>query len=319
MQSHQIEEWVLRVIDAVKNGHRVEDCRVELKRAWIEPKKAAARLAAHANAMGGDSILWVFGVDEHGLTGIDGDDLAEWWPQVTKCFDGIPPAIRDIRMMVDQFPIVAMVIETERLPFVIKSSEGGVPERWVPWREGTRTRSATRDELVRLLSPLAVMPEFEVLSVKLTSRFPKTGAEEKESEQEQKLDLHGRIYVTPLNRDRLVFPFHKVSATIRDSDRRHIFTFPTVDLTLPVTASIAAHGFGEMSATLHASSSELVVEGPGLFETRARVGISGNLPDKKLIIEIGISPSRFTRRVLLMAEINPKTDSDGNRVWTFSA
>jgi hypothetical protein len=52
MTRTEIEAWALRVIDSVKAGAPNEDSRVELKREWIEPKKAARRLAAHANAAG---------------------------------------------------------------------------------------------------------------------------------------------------------------------------------------------------------------------------------------------------------------------------
>jgi hypothetical protein len=41
MNSLQIESWALRVIDCVDASQPNEDTRIELKREWIGPQKAA--------------------------------------------------------------------------------------------------------------------------------------------------------------------------------------------------------------------------------------------------------------------------------------
>jgi len=64
MKPSQIEAWALNVIARVINGQPNEDSRVELKSEWIAPPDAARRIAAHANAAFGDSILWIIGVDQ---------------------------------------------------------------------------------------------------------------------------------------------------------------------------------------------------------------------------------------------------------------
>ena len=88
MRAHEIEAWVQRVIEALKDKGRVEDCRVELKRDWINERKAAEWIAGHANSICGEPCLWIFGLDENqGLVGVKTDDLAVWWPQVKSFFD----------------------------------------------------------------------------------------------------------------------------------------------------------------------------------------------------------------------------------------
>lgn len=64
MRTHELENWVLCLIERVNVKQGVEDTRVELKTEWIEPKKAAWGLAGHANAASGEPVLWVIGVDE---------------------------------------------------------------------------------------------------------------------------------------------------------------------------------------------------------------------------------------------------------------
>ena len=64
MKALAIESWALRVLERVGNRQSVEDSKVELKAKWPDPVKAARRIAGHANAARGESILWLIGADE---------------------------------------------------------------------------------------------------------------------------------------------------------------------------------------------------------------------------------------------------------------
>lgn len=161
-------------MDAVHEGNSVEDSRVELKGDWIEPHKAARRLAGHANSARGEPILWIIGLDEQvGVVDLDHDDLAEWVPQVEAYFDGISPSLTELVVPTENGPVLALAFETDRAPFVTKNpvfgQPGGGPVAWeVPWREGTAVRSATRAELIRLLAPLEAFPDITVLGASVT-------------------------------------------------------------------------------------------------------------------------------------------------------
>jgi hypothetical protein len=77
MRPHEIERWTLNVIDRVNARQPNEDQRVELKSEWIDPYKAARRIAGHANSAHGEPILWLIGVDEEdGVVGANMVDLA---------------------------------------------------------------------------------------------------------------------------------------------------------------------------------------------------------------------------------------------------
>lgn len=247
MKTHEIENWALNVIDRVNAKQPNEDQRVELKAEWIEPHKAARRIAAIANAARGVPVLWLIGVDEeNGVTGAALVDLASWYPQVESQFDGITPDITPVNVSVAGNTIVALLFETERAPFVVKVK--GTDRLEVPWRGNTSTRSARRDELLRILSPLQRLPDFEPLGASLGVDSAGGG----------RLSWHAavKLYVTPRDEGRVVIPFHRCSGElsfIPHQNFRHQFT------------KIALTSFSPNSATAVYSDAEVVLNGPGML------------------------------------------------------
>jgi hypothetical protein len=152
--------WARAIIKAALSNQPIEDSRVELKSTWIEPDKAAHRLGAHANAARGDKILWLVGIDEknHTIASIDSQELGVWYQSVERHFDGFAPRLLvDVNIELEQGIVVALCFETAReAPYVIKNSKpgGGYPQFIVPWREGTRLRAASREDLLRILLPI---------------------------------------------------------------------------------------------------------------------------------------------------------------------
>jgi hypothetical protein len=172
MLSQQIEGRVLNLVDRVVQGARVEDFRVECKADWPPTARAARRIAGHANAARGEPILWIIGLDEdgHRVTGASDVELADWWPQVTACFDeGIKPGLTPLVVPVGpEHSVVVLYMTTERAPYVVnRQEEQGPFEREVPWRDGNRTRSAHRHELLRVLVPAVTPPEATAVKLEL--------------------------------------------------------------------------------------------------------------------------------------------------------
>jgi len=165
----ELEAWALRIVDQVGRQVRIEDTRVELKSDWLDPKRAARRLAGHANAARGSTILWIIGLDETaGIVGISGADFAIWWGQMQSEFNELAPSVTNLVVPVQGKEVVALAFDTSRAPLVVKnpafgSQGGGSVSLEVPWRDGTSTRSATRSDLIRLLEPLLRLPEITVL------------------------------------------------------------------------------------------------------------------------------------------------------------
>lgn len=157
----------MQAVDAVKAGASPEDDRIEFKREWPSPEKAR-QLAAAANQAHGDHVIYVIGIDESDGTvhPVTGTDPATWWAQFEARFDEVAPdLVRHINVNVSsEERVVALLFRTDRAPYVVKVTNAGAVEREVPIRSGTRTRSAKRHELMRLLLPSLSVPRLSTVA-----------------------------------------------------------------------------------------------------------------------------------------------------------
>ena len=253
MTTEQIEAWARAVIDRVKRGEHNEDGRVELKAAWpSDPRDAARKIAGQANAAAPEPILLLVGVDEKkGVVGADRLNLADWHEQVRAHFDNAaPPLLRDHAFDLDGRTVVALLFETDAAPFVVRTGIAGAVTHEVPWREGTRTRSAGRADLLRVLSPLQRLPDVEIVwgRVRLhpTSRV---------AEGELRLlDAVMCVYVVPRTTNGTIVAKHRTAIRLGLGDTRWF--------TLPVR-------FGSDSPSIRIAGKDAVVEAPGAMTIEA--------------------------------------------------
>lgn len=170
MNTTQFEAIVIQAVDALRSEASPEDDRIEFKRGWPTPDKAR-QLAAAANQAQGDHIIYVIGVDERDGTvhPTDGTDPATWWTQLEARFDQVAPElVRHINVQVSSDEhVVGLLFRTDRAPYVVKVNNGGAVEREIPIRSGTRTRSAKRHELLRMLLPSIGLPSMTPVSAQL--------------------------------------------------------------------------------------------------------------------------------------------------------
>lgn len=274
MRFAELETWTLRVVDRALAGQPVEDARVELKTAWPDPAKAARRIAAHANAAGGDRVLWVIGVDEKARTvpGAPVEEQANWWQSVQTFFDELPPDMQSIVVPTSTAPVVALLFATERAPFVVRNPARGQAgeniEREVPWRDGTRTRSAHRSELLRLLVPQLLAPVVDVLSAE-ASTIPEEQTAGSLApffpDGYQRWQVAYTLYVAPRTRDRVVIPFHTLRCTVVVPEVTPVLVAPEVSLRpyWQPDSGLAR------SATVIGSTSEVLIDGPGMLLAEA--------------------------------------------------
>src|SRR5256885_1381829 len=98
MNRMEIESRVHRIVSAVLARAPVEDDLAELKADWPSDfRRAARRIAGHANASSQQPILWIIGVDEqnHQVVGASSVDPASWYAQLRSQFaDGWAPEIQ---------------------------------------------------------------------------------------------------------------------------------------------------------------------------------------------------------------------------------
>ena len=326
MKTHQIENWTLDIIERVGQGQPVEDFRVELKANWIEPIKAARRIAGHANAAKGAEILWLVGVDEgNGVIGADNGELAKWYSQVQTEFDGLAPRmVVDINVPIDGRTVVALVFETDRAPFVIKNPvfgkhTGGPVEREVPWREGTRVRSATRADLLKILSPLQLLPNLEVLAAQLQAK--------KTREKDKILcwwSLTLDLYAEPLGENRVTIPFHRCEVLLELPDSGYRDRFDKVRLYpptmgLPVPRASLTGVPNAVSETVVGTLDELFIYGPGKFHLSAQMERVDQMVEwaERANLRAFLSPVGVERRAEVTLELHvASTDADSKCTWT---
>jgi hypothetical protein len=226
MKPAEIERWALTVLDLLKGGQSIEDSRVELKRNFGDPDSIARRIAGHANAARGDHLLWLFGVDEktHTIIGVNGRNFADWWNQIKARFKSLPPEVLECNVPCNGLSVLALLIYTDRVPLLVKNPSygktgGGSVEFEVPWREMTGVRTARREDILRILLPMTLLPDVEILSGSLRCRGKEFDAGAghilppslgKECDWELSLEL----YFVPRGQTPIIIPAHKCKIVV---------------------------------------------------------------------------------------------------------
>jgi hypothetical protein len=213
-----IQARAYNVIDRVISGQPVEDDGVELKAEWlVDVGRAARRIAAHANASHGEPILWLVGVDEgaRSVPGVLAVELAEWLPAVEAEFNEVAPAIQVVTVPYEGVTVMALHIETDAAPYMVKVKAAGPVDREVPYRDGTRTRSASRSEVVRMLAPVQAVLEITLLSGQLSATSIDRSSIDRTS---QGWELFIILYVIPHGDAPTVIPFHTSECLISFGD-----------------------------------------------------------------------------------------------------
>ena len=100
--------------------------------------------------------MWLLGLDEDARQVValhENFDLANWYPQIEAKFDDreAPRLIQDRWFEFETGPVLALEFDTGWGPYVVSSEMGGTFSLAVPWRQGTRVRSAKRLELQQML------------------------------------------------------------------------------------------------------------------------------------------------------------------------
>jgi hypothetical protein len=219
MRAIDLESRVITAVDRIRAGQLVEHDLIECKRSWPQESKAR-QLAGSLNRAGGDPVVYIIGIDEKtgDVHDVSDTDVLDWWGQITPRFDqAAPEMVRHISVPVGNGEhVVAVAFASDRAPYVVKTSSAN-PSLEVPMREGTGTRTARRDELLRLLIPSAAVPQAVVLDAGLyVEYFPSVPERmhpingNKMAAQKEDVSSFGslRIYVEHDGKDPVTFPAH---------------------------------------------------------------------------------------------------------------
>ena len=295
----QIEAWALDVIDRSRAGQRVEDDRVELKGEWVEPAKAARRIAALANAARTEPFLVLIGVEECvGPTVLPAEpEFGKWWSQVKTYFDHAAPRL-EYDLIVEGVHV--LYFEPDWPPYLVKRDPMEASGLWeVPWREGTHTRSARHGDLIRILVPRGRVPDFEVLKARAS-----TGLSDK---QVPSLSVEATLYIAPQSPERIVLPFHRTRMEVR---------WEGADEYVPLRGALYSMG-ERKSRTIHAGNDEVVVEGPGRLSFLGYCEMRPELVPvgKALEIRVQLDPLPESERLMVPFMISYSGGSSGRHFW----
>jgi hypothetical protein len=212
MRTAELDARVRAVAERLTNGQQNEDSTFELKAEWADDVKCARRLAGHANAARGETIIWVIGLDEKTatVTSPPHNELATWWPKVQKHFDDgfAPELLLSTVVTLDAGSVVALAFKTEGAPFVFKRDDGNYE---VPYREGTRTGGARRRHLTRMLVPFIKAPVVEGMYCQIVHV-----AEDADSNPDMRLEW--TVYAIPPPREQSSIIIHKSRVALTYAD-----------------------------------------------------------------------------------------------------
>lgn len=215
MDRIEVEVRAHRIIDDVLAGRPVEDDATELKAAWpTDFRRAARRVAGHANAAAQQPIFWLIGVDEEGrrISGAGAVDPAAWYPQLQAQFAAgwAPGLLHTVNVPRDEGVVVALVFDTIGAPFQVRADPDLLE---VPWREGTRVRSARRHELLATIANVVRLPQIDIVDAYMTAQTNRVTPPDRVVGHTFAATFD--IYVTLAAEQAVHFPFYRSSILFR--------------------------------------------------------------------------------------------------------
>ncbi len=306
MKPNQIEARVLRILDQVADAVSLEDQYVELKREIpTDLHKFARQIAALCNSSRGQDVLVLLGVDENnGAVGCEPPDFQEWWAQVARHFCDCTPEMYHCVVQSGNSVVVAIHLKSDRAPYLVRTLDGGRVESEIPWREGTRTRTARRHEILRILDDSVMRPVLQVQQARFVadqSRNQVDGKKAIDGSQNQILSLSIEVdlYVIPSRRsDFIVFPLHLASVDISGAEQPEILWQSKGPFQLSYLGPRRrTFSSGEepifpvdtrQSRTIDSTTSEAIVSGPGLMIAKIHFGVVKHHPPDKSVSVSGV-------------------------------
>ncbi|WP_459384538.1 hypothetical protein [Arthrobacter humicola] len=266
MRPIDLEAKVISAVDRIRGGQSAEHDLIECKRDWPQENKAR-QLAGSLNRAGGDPVIYIIGIDEKtgAVHDISGTDVLEWWGQMTPKFDQLPPEmVRHISVPVGEGGehVMAVAFASDRAPYLVKTGSAN-PSLEVPMREGTGTRTARRDELLRLLLPAVRLPRVVVLEADLKGHYtpPRMG---RPNGEELKCFGNLRIYIEHEGEGATTFPAHGMRGQARINGEKFV-----LEITPPMeTASVPT---GTANFSFQRPSDGVTVTGPRAVSLRLSV------------------------------------------------
>ncbi len=125
MDKQGVEHWALDIVDRASKGEAVESERVELKRAWSDPRNLVPTVAALANTATEAGALLLVGIDESGaVLGADPSRFPAWWNAMQEFFLGRAPRIQMWPVAAQGKEFCALLVSGDGGPFLVRGAKG---------------------------------------------------------------------------------------------------------------------------------------------------------------------------------------------------
>lgn len=226
MRAIDLETRVLAAVERIRNGEKIENDLIECKRGWPSDNKAR-QLAGSLNRAAGDPVIYVIGIDEKdgSIHDTSDTDILDWWNQIVGQFDQVPAEmVRHIDVPINATEsVVGIAFSSDRAPYLVKTGSAR-PSLEIPMREGTGTRTARRDEVMRMLAPALRVPTVTVLESDFAaSHHPAIVPDENsfnKYQREESVGVFGttEFFVEHDGRDLVTLPAHSMSGVMEIGD-----------------------------------------------------------------------------------------------------
>lgn len=274
-----VDALVQAAIENLRAGRSVEDdAGIEFKRVWPDPpSKNARQLAGAANALRGDVLIYVIGVDDKTgeITTPEKREAKEWYEQIRKPFDQVVPELlwsQTVFVGDGSSSVQALVFDTSSFPYVINIENA---RREVPFRQGGGTISAHRSQLVRMFDPAVVVPRMEITAAKVWADWTELQSYEDQPYLSLRAEVH--VYVEHLGTRPVTLPIRRMRARLRcerfvcrfDVHVRHVGQGPNEFWPRPHDPTTPAPVPPEFG--VYALNQHVMATAPGEFEVRNRI------------------------------------------------
>lgn len=281
-----IELRVREALRVLRAAGKVEDAGLELKGSPPSADTKAAQLAGAANAAGGESIVWVFGIaDDGAFVDISGFEFDDWFARMPGQFDGPYPEPTIAWLEHERNAILAVSFRTDHAPYVVKRV-ADPRQRETPWREGAHTRTATRSELIRMLLPQARLPHIEILGGSVAFE-PQPG---QSPDLVKDVVFAAELFVDPADANGFHLSKHRCELSVQLGEKTFVATAGNVAL------QATDHERYPQTAAVRPTSAGLHIQGPGSFALNTtRIGqlpanVLNGLTEATVVIALGFGP-----------------------------
>lgn len=328
MRAIDLEAKVITAVERIRAAQLVEHDFMECKRSWPQDDKAR-QLAGSLNRAGGDPVIYIIGIDDRSgeVFDISDTDVLDWWEQIKPKFDQTPPEmVRHMSVPVGENGehVVAVAFASDRGPYLVKTGRANSSLE-VPMREGTGTRSARRDELLRILIPTVKVPSAVVLSARLDATFYPAQQTSGDRVDKPNLSCRGQVklYFEHSGRELVTLPAHGMRGTAMIGEKSREIkivpdTYHSDDQKMRpqfgvVRTPEAIVVSGPAAASLHLIMDDLPLR------DRKQIAETTDIPiELDLEVLDGARPLRVSV-ILEKARLRPYQMSDPNRLgsWSF--